>query len=353
MSEELLIAAAAATLEDKSPAQGTGKPGTCHNCSAALGGPFCHVCGQKHTHLHKPIWELAEDFLHTIVHFDSRMWLTLRYLFLAPGRMTNDWLDGRQARHMPPIRLFVFTSMLLVLALAFTDVVLVQMKGHLSLTSTGEKGSFSVGICSDDPKSSKDCVKSNTTISSTGTLTGELFQIADKKKKPTDGIDGVTPEMIEDKRALKAADYVIQETNKFVQNPKAVNDAVKKGITTFILIATPLMALILKLFYTRQKKYLVEHLVFALHVHTFFFASFLICILLVWISRGWIGGDNLALALWLAYSVHFLLALKRTYGQGWMKTILKSMLITGFYFIGLFSVRIYYLVQILLEKANA
>ncbi len=353
MSEELLVAAAAASLENQAPAHTDAKSGTCHNCSSALGGPFCHVCGQKHTHLHKPIWELAEDFLHTIVHFDSRMWLTLRYLFLAPGKMTLDWLDGRQARHMPPIRLFVFTSMLLVLALAFTDVVLVQFTGHVALKNTGEKGQFSIGPCTDDNKSSKDCVASKTNISSTGTLSGELFQIAKKTQPKGVAVEGVTAEMIEDKRALKAIDHVIKQTNNFVRDPKLVNEGVKDGITIFILIATPLMAIILKLFYIRRHKYFIEHLVFSLHVHTFFFASFLICILLVWITRGFIGGTNLALALWFAYSVHYLLALKRVYGQGWLKTIVKSIFITGFYLMGMFSVRIYYIAKILIDKANA
>jgi hypothetical protein len=348
MSEEFLIAAAAATIERQTgahvPTETTSHG--CHNCSAALAGPFCHACGQKQTHLHKPIWELVEDFLHSVLHFDGRMWQTLRALFVRPGQLTLDWIEGRQMRHVPPIRLFIFTTLLLVLALTVSDVALVRIGGHLGAKSTPGKQvtHFNVGVCTGKDEKSKDCVSADTKVGTSldGNLQVEIFQLTPKVKPKTQVIESNVVSSIDDDKGKKVATSLMDFANRAASDPKVMNRAITGSITTFVLLATPIMALLLKLFYIRKKKntpqrYLGEHIYFALHVHTFFFAALLICILLVWASRGWLGGGYMMTGLWLAFSVYFLLALKRVYGQGWRKTVTKSMLVTGFYSIILFT----------------
>jgi hypothetical protein len=97
--------------------------GHCHNCQTPLSGPFCQACGQKAGHLHKPIWELTHDFVHSVLHWDGRIWVTLRAMMFTPAKHANDWINGRQMRYVPPIRLFVFVSLMIIALLSFTDVV--------------------------------------------------------------------------------------------------------------------------------------------------------------------------------------------------------------------------------------
>ncbi len=353
MSEELLIAAAAATVENR-----TGGPAphgsTCTNCGAALAGPFCHACGQKRTHLHKPFWELIEDFLHSVLHFDGRMWLTLRALFLKPGQLTLDWIDGRQVRHVPPIRLFIFTTLVLVLTLAVSDVALVRLDGHLGFKSNPDKagGGFSIGVCGDEKSS--DCVKAKTKkgMDVDGNLSTDVFRLTPKEKPKTAALDKSLMQEIDSAQGQKVVGTMFDFVNKASADPKVLNKAISGSITTFVLLATPIMAVLLKLFYIRRKKYLAEHVFFALHVHTFFFASLLLCILAVWITRGTLGGWAMAGILWLAYSVYFLIALKRTYGQGWVKTVFKSMFVTGFYLFALIGIGSWMLARTLIHAAN-
>jgi hypothetical protein len=376
VSEEILAAVAAATLEDKSGSDQTGnrghaKSGTCHNCGAALGGPFCHVCGQKHADLHKPLWELTEDFLHTILHFDSRMWQTLKALFVLPGQLTLDWLDGRQMRHMPPIRLFVFTSLLLVLVLAVSDVALMRLNGHVDFKSEAvlanikgtktmeidsrKKGKFSIGDCSPEMKKSnpENCLEGDSDFDLSGNLSAEVFRLQPKVAPKLAALGEIKPEQIsDDPRTLKAADFIMSSINGFARDPKLFNKAITSSISTFMLVATPLMAIILKLFYIRRKRFFIEHLIFALHVHTFFFVTLLLCVVAVWATRGFAGGGWMAAGLWIAYSLHFFIALKRAYGQGWIKTTFKSIFITGFYSIGLFTAGTFGLVRLVLNHAN-
>jgi len=112
-----------------------------------------------------------------------------------------------------------------------------------------------------------------------------------------------------------------------------------------MLLAVPLMAVLLQLFYRRR--FLAEHVVFALNIHTFFFIGLLIAVLLVWISRGLIPGGWLLATLWTGYSIHFLVALKRMYQQGWVVTILKSSIITGVYMTTLLAAGMFLLVDFL------
>ena len=81
------------------------------NCGAALAGEYCAACGQRHeAHVHTLGHFLGEAF-ESITHADSRLWRTLGYLLVKPGRLTREFLDGRRARYLPPFRLYLVISL--------------------------------------------------------------------------------------------------------------------------------------------------------------------------------------------------------------------------------------------------
>jgi hypothetical protein len=57
---------------------------------------------------------LGAEFLETVTHADSRFWRTMRRLVLAPARLTRDYLAGRRASEIPPLRLFFVMLFLLL-----------------------------------------------------------------------------------------------------------------------------------------------------------------------------------------------------------------------------------------------
>ncbi len=317
----------------------------CRNCNANINGPYCHSCGQKAAHLHKPIWELAEDMLHSVLHWDGRLGLTLRQLFLRPGRMTLDWVNGQQVRYVPPIRLFIFISLLLVAVLAFSDVALVRVNSTVSpidqtpMNCMIDAWHKNVKLMDYDCVDENDQTKKIKTININGTNTELFFLSLIPKQLPLNNLieDSDIKTKNEDKKSIDFVKKVQEIVNEINRNPKVANDLISHSITRFMIIAVPLMAIILKLFYIRRKKYLVEHILFSLHVHTFFFLGLLICLVLAWISRGIIGGGQLLGILWFIYSLHFLFAQKKFYAQGWTRTILKSVVITGLYILGLIT----------------
>jgi hypothetical protein len=94
---------------------------TCSNCDTTGLGEFCGHCGQKRS---RPgDLSLAHAWHHLVdelLDVDSRIFRTLRVLFTQPGQLTLDYLAGRRARYVHPLRLFLVVSGIYFLAEAQT-----------------------------------------------------------------------------------------------------------------------------------------------------------------------------------------------------------------------------------------
>ncbi len=85
--------------------------GHCLNCGATLTGAHCHACGQK-GQLHRTLHAFGHDFLHSVLHFDGKIWRTLPMLFWRPGDLTRRYVHGERAKFVSPLALFLFTVFL-------------------------------------------------------------------------------------------------------------------------------------------------------------------------------------------------------------------------------------------------
>jgi hypothetical protein len=79
----------------------------CLNCGTALIGAHCHQCGQ-HRQVHRTLGGFFHDLLHGALHFEGKVWRTLPMLAWQPGRLTREYIEGRRARHVGPVSLFLF-----------------------------------------------------------------------------------------------------------------------------------------------------------------------------------------------------------------------------------------------------
>jgi hypothetical protein len=89
----------------------------CLNCGEALHGAFCGACGQRSVPANPSVSELAGDAWHELSGYDGRVAETFRNL-LRPGRLTIDYLRGRRARYLSPVRLYLIASVVYFLAAA-------------------------------------------------------------------------------------------------------------------------------------------------------------------------------------------------------------------------------------------
>ncbi len=84
----------------------------CANCGAELGGGFCHACGQKAAGPDVSLRHFFHEAFEEFAHVDGKIVRTLRPLLTKPGTLTKEFLDGRRARYISPIRLYLTCSVL-------------------------------------------------------------------------------------------------------------------------------------------------------------------------------------------------------------------------------------------------
>ncbi|PYJ08893.1 MAG: hypothetical protein DMF06_11690 [Verrucomicrobia bacterium] len=105
-------------------------------------------------------------------------------------------------------------------------------------------------------------------------------------------------------------------------------DTLRSNIPVMMLCCIPLFALVLKVLYLRKGRFYVEHLVYALHIHTFLYVTVIITALSAMAANqtlpalsGWIIG-----LMSCAIFVQIFLSIRRVYEQGWFFTALKFVL---------------------------
>jgi hypothetical protein len=93
-----------------------------------------------------------------------------------------------------------------------------------------------------------------------------------------------------------------------------------------MLCCIPLFALVLKILYIRRKIFYIDHLIYALHIHSFAYLATILIILatigLTSVASGASAGWIIAL-LWITFAAQILLSIRRVYRQGWFISIFK------------------------------
>lgn len=105
-------------------------------------------------------------------------------------------------------------------------------------------------------------------------------------------------------------------------------DTLRNNIPVMMLCCIPLFAFVLKILYIRKQRFYVEHLVYALHIHTFLYVGVIITTLAAMGANrtlpalsGWIIG-----LMSCAIFVQIFLSIRRVYGQGWFFSTFKFVL---------------------------
>ena len=92
----------------------------CENCQGMLTGPWCGQCGQRDFNFHRPFREVTGEWLGDVFNFDSKWSRDLPSLLFTPGRLTAEFWAGRRAAQVPPLRSYLFVSLLFFLWLSLS-----------------------------------------------------------------------------------------------------------------------------------------------------------------------------------------------------------------------------------------
>jgi hypothetical protein len=229
--------------------------------------------------------QLVRDYGHQYVGLEGALWRTLRLLVLRPGQLTVDYLRGRRRHYVHPIRLYLTTSilcfLLLQLATLRVDTGRIEREvkpdstvrielgvGHAQITGTRFECDLGEWLCSrlkqryaTEPRQ----------------LAGELQHLS--------------------RRFVSYFPYAM-----------------------FVLL--PLFAVLLQLAYLKRHMHYAEHLVFALHLHAFWFIAITAASVLPGSVDDWLA---------LAVPVYAVLAMRTVYGGRWLVTLARAAAITSVY----------------------
>ena len=93
----------------------------CPNCDGPLhqADHYCARCGQAVLG-DGSFRSFVEQFLGDYFTFDSKIIRSAVPLLIEPGKLTQEYLQGRRARYIPPLRMFIFLSVIFFLVIGWS-----------------------------------------------------------------------------------------------------------------------------------------------------------------------------------------------------------------------------------------
>ncbi len=316
---------------------------SCLNCETTLSGQYCGNCGQRARSRLISLWELIREAFGDLFELDSRLWQTLVPLIIRPGKLTLDYLRGRRARFMPPFRTYLVLSVLFFLVAFFDPREEFNVLFEPAVESTGESQQTAAeiregvvkelaeeGIIVTDESSSDDEVDANGVNFDIGNGTGGVncnLEDIESADVPDWLSSRVTPERLQ----------LICE-RIMADDGRALFGKLRDNVPAALFFLLPLMALILKIMYPLSKRYYVEHLLFVVHYHAFFFLILTLQILFArfasLVSMPEDASDIVLIGAAIYIPVYLFRSMQRVYGQGFFITVLKFIFLALSYFIG-------------------
>ena len=369
----------------------------CENCGTPLTGDYCSQCGQHAIDYRRSFLRILVDAADSFLNWDTKFLNSVGVLLVKPWKLTNDFNAGRRARYVHPLRLYLLASIAFFLLAKLINLA-PSSSPDLTAADRGEiDTALSKLVAPDSPLSpeqrakveqararftTEDAFTSADDRAKLDKIVSRLPRFADKAElTPKDVaklniiLDAVpsAPPTPEAPAELQPADVppppavpspsAKPKSDAHIQfdNPDPAKDpfgawmearikskigedgtkaqlfldTLRSNIPTMMLFCVPIFAFILKLLYVFQRRYYIEHLVYALHIHTF---AYIATVVITLIGMGALRvipsfQPLLVVLLSLVAAVQVFLSIRRVYAQGWFFTAFKFFLGGLFYLI--------------------
>lgn len=309
----------------------------CENCGAQLEGHWCAQCGQPAIEYRRSFRHVLADLLNEFLNWDSKFFTTIALLILKPWRLTNEFLAGKRVRYVNPLRLYLLASILFFFAVNYGAKGLRFDPGKLSPKDRAEleadlkdkdlppaaREKLAAFLRESSPPpapSPESSTPSPTPTPATYKQKREYGKIGERPFVVFDEGKSSTPfeRWIESRAKEKMGEHGTK-MGLFIAT-------LFSNLPYMMLCCIPLFALVLKVLYVRRHIFYIDHLIYALHIHTFIYTGIMLIVLatigLNRVVAGPIAGWTIAL-LWIGFVMQIFLSIRRVYQQSWFLSIFK------------------------------
>jgi len=309
----------------------------CTNCGTVLHGQYCAQCGQRARDRMISLWELVKEASEILTSLDSRLWRTVTTMLLRPGRLTRDYLLGRRARYIPALRLFLGLSLLFFFLFSLDTHLEVNpdaLEDDANLRiDLGDGDSQAGGDAATTPAEQPPAAESAPPAEPQPA--GEESPVDSPAPGQEDRCGDIRldwPETMLWMNRWLSADRLRTACRKIVADHGAnFSKGLLENIPGMMFLFLPLMAVVMKFLYPLSSRYYVEHLLFLVHYHSFFYLLMSMNIAAGWVFDGGFLPEwpaNLFHAVTAVYlPVYLFRAMRVVYGQGRLMTGLKYLLL--------------------------
>jgi hypothetical protein len=336
----------------------------CENCGEELRGRYCSNCGQAAVNYHRSFRHVVVDVLDSFLNWDSKFLRSLGLLLWKPGWLTNQFLEGRRVRFVHPLRLYLLVSIVFFLCarlIPMSDTTTIKREDmtaeqravfdeKMAKLKEKQKKKHSIfNFTTDDQKPEQPPAPTAPPPLENPTPSEQTSPVEAQPSASPSDLDAAINEIVNDKSAAQPKNrphMKFGKDNHEAKTPfemwleKRVKDQIgedgskgrlflqtlRSNLSTMMLFCIPLFAFILKILYLRQKRFYIEHLVYALNIHAFFYlATILVVLISIGLHRVMPGAPQVLLTLLLSFLVfvQIFISIRRVYRQGWFMSLFK------------------------------
>ncbi len=366
----------------------------CKNCGHLLdiSDKYCPNCSQANSTKKLVLKDFWDEFFSSLINYDSKLLKTLYVLLIKPGTITKDYIDGKRITYTNPFRFLLSLAFLYFLMVTYNNsfsswdkaaenfngkinqngpVAFDLGSGQLTADSTEIRKQTeeallrldSMGI-NDAPVPQQlahlDSIGVFSSSSWTNNVNEDSLRLADPRGyfqnlEKSSGLNALVSKMqffttmikldtltsfekagekygVQDNFKNRIAYNSTNSLLRVIQEPGSFINTMISKLPFVIFFFLPLFAIFISLAYIRKKYTYTDHLIFSFHNQSLLFILLILSLIIDTIFNTASAGIFL-----LIFGFYLYKAMRRFYGQGRIKTIIKYVFLnTIFAFLALF-----------------
>ena len=367
----------------------------CLNCGHMLdvSDKFCPNCSQMNSTKKVALRDFFDEFFSSLVNYDSKLLKTLSALLIRPGTITKDYIKGKRIAYTNPFRFLLSLAFLYFLMFTynstfsefdrqfsgFDEKIINQVRplsyaldstnafnDSLALNENAQKalkqldsldnGELKISetlkgldsVTSFDPKKFKEnndslilanpakyftSVQKESAVFSRTMKKMDFFTVVIRKDSIYSFNDAVAKYQIENRRSNRMPYNAASSLLRVIEAPGSFINATIGKLPFVIFFFLPIFTAFIWLAYIRKNYTYTDHLIFSFHNQSLLFILLILSLIIDTLfgtaSAGWFL---------LIFGIYLYKAMRKFYGQGRFKTIVKYIFLnTIFVFLAFFT----------------